>query len=269
MKNPSLATTCLLALFGCAGQGGAPATIQQTVTVPVRVSSALSVASCTGGTKVSVTGELALGGLEAQIILRNNQKGTHEATQEADASAILVPADHTIEIPAQTASGEAAANPQLSVQFLDANGVPVSAEIALGPCGSGPFTVAANATVDTTVTLTVGVGGCANHTGPTITLEGAVTFAGLEERLIVRDGNTGAVVGSSTAPIDIVALAGGKSISVPKQPVRGGVGGNPWIYARLATADGQALSDEIFVGRCVQLSGEGGGGEDEDAGTKD
>jgi hypothetical protein len=244
-----------LGALACTG-GGTPATIQETVTVPARVQSTLSAASCSAGAAVNVTGELKLSGLEAEIILRNNQKGTHEHTEDAAASAVLVPADHTLSIPTQTATGEPVANPVLSVQLLDSAGNPVSEEIALGPCGAGPFAVTANADLTTTVTLTVAVEGCANHTGPTITLTGAVTFAGLEERLIVRDGTGGAVVGSTTTTIDVVALADGTTLSIPKQPVRGGVGGNPWISARLVDGEGKPLGDEVAVGRCVELSGE-------------
>src|SRR6266567_7470640 len=140
-------STVMLALgaaLGCSG-GRTPATIQQTVTMPVRVDTTLSAASCTGGTTVQVSGQLALGGLAAEIILRNNQKGTHEATEDAAASAVLVPADQTLAITAQTASGQAVADPVLSVQFPDASGTPVSAEIALGACSAGPFAFTASA----------------------------------------------------------------------------------------------------------------------------
>src|SRR5262249_8942534 len=148
----------------------------------------------------------------------------------------------------QTAGGQPVANPVLSVQFLGADGNPVSAEIALGPCGGGAFTVTAQATITATVTLDVDVAGCSNHPGPTITLTGAVALGGLRAKLIVRDA-AGTGVGSTTTDMNIVALGGGQTISVPKQPVRGGVGGNPWIYAQLAS-DGKVVSDEILVGRC-------------------
>jgi hypothetical protein len=39
--------------------------------------------------------------------------------------------------------------------------------------------------------------------------------------------------------------------SLPKQPVRGGVGGNPRIYVLLKDDQGNYISDPIYVGRCV------------------
>jgi hypothetical protein len=249
----------LAAAAGCSGSSP-PSMIEQAATVPATVTSTVS-ATCTAGTTVRVTGELALGGLSAEIILRNNAKGTHEATEEAAASAVLVPADHTLEIPTQTASGQAVADPVLSVQLLDASGQPVGAETVLGPCAAAPFTVTSTGAIDVKVALTVTVAGCANHPGPTINVDGSVTFAGLQERVIARDGTGGAVVGSATAPLDIVALPAGQTLSVPKQPVRGGVGGNPWISARLVDADGKPLTDEVQVGRCEDLAGSGSAGD--------
>jgi hypothetical protein len=40
----------------------------------------------------------------------------------------------------------------------------------------------------------------------------------------------------------------------PKQPVLGGVGGNPWIYLQFIDGQGNALSGERLLGRCVQLA---------------
>ena len=36
--------------------------------------------------------------------------------------------------------------------------------------------------------------------------------------------------------------------------VLGGVGGNPWIWVQFLHTDGEAASDEILIGRCVQSS---------------
>jgi hypothetical protein len=44
----------------------------------------------------------------------------------------------------------------------------------------------------------------------------------------------------------------GEDITLPKQPVLGGVGGNPKIWMQLLKDNNEALTDEIFIGRCVQ-----------------
>jgi hypothetical protein len=43
-----------------------------------------------------------------------------------------------------------------------------------------------------------------------------------------------------------------QAITIPKQPVLGGVGGNPYIYLQFTNAAGGVMSEEILLGRCVQ-----------------
>lgn len=42
-------------------------------------------------------------------------------------------------------------------------------------------------------------------------------------------------------------------IVFPKQPVLGGVGGNPWFLIQVMDGDGNALSEEMLIGRCNKL----------------
>lgn len=247
---------------GCAGDPASPTvTIQQAVSLPARVQGTLTTASCAvgSGPTFTLSGELALGGLGANVIFRNNQKGTHEHVDELAASTVLLPADVTLVIPAQSVGGQIL-DPVISVQIIDDAGHPVSAEIALGACAAGSFPVSASVTIDTTVQLEVSVNGCTNNPGPTITVAGTVRFAGLRARLIVRDGAGGPIVGEATTDASVVVLAAGETLAIPKQPVRGGVGGNPWIWLQLTDGDGNSLTDEILVGRCVQLSEGAAGG---------
>ena len=44
----------------------------------------------------------------------------------------------------------------------------------------------------------------------------------------------------------------GASLTIPKQPVNGGVGGNPYIYIKFTDGQSNDLSDEVLLGRCVQ-----------------
>lgn len=57
-----------------------------------------------------------------------------------------------------------------------------------------------------------------------------------------------------TQAVDSTLLAEGTTLRFPKQPVLGGVGGNPWIWLQFLDDHGAAASDEIFLGRCVQDS---------------
>ncbi|HEY3237904.1 MAG TPA: hypothetical protein VGJ84_24505 [Polyangiaceae bacterium] len=53
-----------------------------------------------------------------------------------------------------------------------------------------------------------------------------------------------------TNDLSVVPL--GEKIVIPKQPSQGGSGGNPFIWAQLLDGSGKALTDEMFLGRCVQ-----------------
>ena len=55
-----------------------------------------------------------------------------------------------------------------------------------------------------------------------------------------------------TLETNVVLLNLGESITIPKQPVRGGVGRNPHIYIQFTDCRGGNLGDEIYLGRCVQ-----------------
>ena len=109
------------------------------------------------------------------------------------------------------------------------------------------------------VKCNVNESGCYNNPGPTITLDGAITLGGLGANLIFQNNLKGthtALVETWATNIALVPL--GSAIIIPKQPVLGGVGGNPHIYMQFLDGQCNALGDEIYLGRCVQgLSVEG------------
>jgi len=45
----------------------------------------------------------------------------------------------------------------------------------------------------------------------------------------------------------------GSTLTLPKQPVRGGVGGNPIICIQFLKGNGDAIGEPITLGRCNQL----------------
>ena len=238
-------------MLGCAGDGAGGT--KQTITAQAQVGATFTVATCalSPAGEITLTGELTFGGLDARLIFRNNQKGTHERTDDVTATTVLIPADQTIVIPTPSLQGTNGAGPFIFVQFIDASGNPIGAEIALGACDADGFPASADVTLATQVTLTVDMAGCTNRPGPTITVEGAVEFAGLSARIIVRTAD-GATAGDVVTAAEVVAVPAGETHTIPKQPSRGGVGGNPWIYAQLVDVNGSPLTDELFVGRCVQ-----------------
>jgi hypothetical protein len=76
--------------MACADDGAAPATFRQEVTLPAQVQSTVT---CTAsGASITIAGDLALEGLVAQLVMRNNAKGTHERVDDLGASLVVIPA---------------------------------------------------------------------------------------------------------------------------------------------------------------------------------
>jgi hypothetical protein len=92
---------------------------------------------------------------------------------------------------------------------------------------------------------------CQNSGGPEVTLEGEIILGGLQVRIIFQNNLRGTHTASVTST-SVVVLALGESITIPKQPVRGGAGGNPHILIQFHDGKGKNLTDEIYLGRCVQ-----------------
>ncbi|HEY2951300.1 MAG TPA: hypothetical protein VGK40_01885, partial [Verrucomicrobiae bacterium] len=84
------------------------------------------------GPYITLGGDIVLGGLHANLILRNNVKGTHTAEEQHDVALIM---DGTkITIPKQPSQGGAGGNPIISLQFLQGNGTPINDPVVLGRC---------------------------------------------------------------------------------------------------------------------------------------
>ncbi len=100
---------------------------------------------------------------------------------------------------------------------------------------------------------------CDNSPGPQITLDGDIVLGGLGANLIFENNVKGThrtIVPTWATNVVLVPL--GSSIVIPRQPVLGGVGGNPRIYIPVLDGKCKPLSEELYLGRCVQgLSLEG------------
>jgi len=101
-------------------------------------------------------------------------------------------------------------------------------------------------------TTTTGVTSCDNSPGPYITIEGGLALGGLGTRTTFTNNVKGTHSYTSDTHVEVTAVPNGESITIPKQPVLGGVGGNPFIWIKFEDGNGRALSDEIYLGRCVQ-----------------
>lgn len=129
-----------------------------------------------------------------------------------------------------------------------------SAPGIMNTAGAAPVTMARSITVPVRVKATVDHMACDN-TGSSIEINGTLEYGGLGVRM--RFSNNMKGTRTVTAPdqeLNIEVTPAGGSVSVPKQPSRGGVGGNPWISFTIATDGGDDLTEAIVLGRCVQGS---------------
>ena len=211
------------------------------------------------GPYITVNGGLALAGLGTRMIFTNNEKGTHTFTDQNSATVTVIPSGDAITIPKQPVLGGVGGNPFIWLQFTDDHDSPLTGEIFLGRCVQG---LNANANADLSLAAhavaSFDASGCYNNPGPTITLSGEFAVKpGLGARMIFRnnDNPVGGPHEFDDATISRVQLLPpGETVSFPKQPVLGGVGGNPWIWFQFLSGTGTSLMDPALVGRCVQLN---------------
>lgn len=134
---------------------------------------------------------------------------------------------------------------------------------AIAPAGTasgtnaiGVESVSANIPMPLQASIMASASGCTNAPGPTVTLSGSMALAGLGVEMIFQNNADGTHQYTSTSTSKATLIPSGDPISVPKQPVDGGTGGNPWIWFEFTDPSGNALMTPVFLGRCVQgLSG--------------
>ena len=231
-------------------------TVSATIPMPTHVKASATTSGCENspGPQITLTGEIAIGGLGVELIFKNNQKGTHTHTETTTAKAVLVPEGESVTIPKQPVNGGTGGNPFIWFQWLDANGNAISSEIFLGRCVQGLFGVSGDFVIPSLATATVSGGSC-DHRGSTITLSGELRLSGLNARLIFRNNDNpvgGPHKAEKPTTVDVVIIPKGQSIEFAKQPPLGGAGGNPWISLRFLSGDGAPVSEEFLLGRCVQ-----------------
>src|SRR5258707_1458754 len=250
--------SCALVGLALAMPAGAQVQVAQSLTMPVRIQAALSLSGCNNspGPQITLTGAITMGGLTADLIFRNNQKGTHILVIQNAVAAVAVPADSTIVIPKQPVLGGVGGNPWIWVQMMDDAGTALSGQIFLGRCVQGPFNLDDSVLAGVAVAATFTATDCANNPGPYIYMDGAMSFAhGLRARFTFANADN--PVGGPHEAVrttDVTLIASGVSVQFPKQPVLGGVGGNPWISVQFEQSDGTPVGSEELLGRCVQLS---------------
>src|SRR2546423_974637 len=111
---------------------------------------------------------------------------------------------------------------------------------------SGDFTLPATARA----TLT----SCQNGPGASVALSGALTLEGaVAARVTLRDA-TSASSSATSGTLQIVLVPDQGTVQFAKQPVKGGAGGNPWIYLQFLSPSGVPFGQEGLIRRFSQLA---------------
>src|SRR5262245_30531035 len=93
---------------------------------------------------------------------------------------------------------------------------------------------------------------CDNSPGPYITFGGQVEMEGLGVEMTFSNNAKGTHTYADDRTVEAAVVPVGQTVAIPKQPVMGGVGGNPFIWIQMTDGDGRPLSSEVYLGRCVQ-----------------
>jgi len=256
MKTLALRSHLLAGLAGFALLGLTSARADQQVSamfeMGARVNARVDSSDCqnSGGPQVTLSGDITLTGMNMKLILKNNVKGTHTFTTVKESELTLLPLGTSITIPKQPVRGGVGGNPHIYLQFVDNNGNAESEEFYLGRCVQG-LTLSPDLLNHALALVNIHADSCSNKGGPFITLDGLITLSGLKAKFIFRNN----VKGTHTAEVtrEITLIDDGAKLVIPKQPSRGGVGGNPIIVIQFLHGDGTPISDPVTLGRCVQL----------------
>jgi hypothetical protein len=236
----------------CAQASQADQQVSAGFRLPIHVNAVVEESGCENhpGPTITLGGEISLGGLNARVTFMNNTKGTLTTTIVSQFDVALLLSGSTIAIPKQPVQGGVGGNPHIYLQFHDGHGSDLSEEFYLGRCVQG-LKVSADLLQEAVARAGVHADGCSNHKGPFITLDGDLVLGGLHARIIFRNN----VKGTHTAEDirDVAIVLEGSKIVLPKQPVLGGVGGNPIISIQFLHGDGTPIGEPVVLGRCVQL----------------
>ena len=226
--------------------------VNQQVDLPARANLTINEADCdnSGGPQVTLEGVINLGNVCVQVTLSNNAKGTHETTVLKKYKVSLA-LDKSITIPKQPVRGGVGGNPHIWLQFTNGSDGSLSEEIYLGRCVQG-LNVSRNLVNEAIINALVEAADCKQKGGPFITIGGDMKLSELNAKIIFRNNAKG--THEAEAVTKVTLIAEGTKIVLPKQPSRGGVGGNPLISLQFVNCKtGAALGDSIELGRCNKI----------------
>ena len=256
IQQHGIVSTGMIALLALTlafpGHANADEEVIAGLAMPVSLVGVVDVLDCNNanGPQVTLSGDMFLGGVTMRIILQNNAKGTHKTSVNVNADMVLINEGASITIPKQPVLGGVGGNPHIWLQLHDGEGNDQTEEIYLGRCVQG-LVVTSDLINQILIGANIQTSNCRNSPGPVITLSGGITFSGLHARFIFRNNLKGTHTAEETA--DLTLIEDGSTIEIPKQPVQGGVGGNPIISIQFLHGDGTPVGEPVVLGRCVKI----------------
>ena len=226
--------------------------IEARYSMPVKVHGKVTTTGCNNspGPEITLEGEIALGGLQVELIFQNNEKGTHTTSVTYGTNVVLVALGDSITIPKQPVQGGVGGNPHIWIQFHNGEGRNLTKEMYLGRCVQG-LEISPEFVSQVVALADVAAVDCANHPGPVIQVGGTITFSGLHARFIFCNNAKGTHTAQDMR--DVVLIVKGSEVTIPKSPAQGGAGGNPIISIQFQDGAGDPLAAPVRLGRCVQL----------------
>jgi hypothetical protein len=250
--KPQRLITVAAAMLAAVQIAHADRQVSANFAMPIHINAVVDESGCENhpGPEISMGGEIKLGGLKARIIFSNNLKGTHTVAVVGQFDVTMLVEGQSIQIPKQPVLGGVGGNPYIYMAFHDGKGNDLSEEFLLGRCVQG-MNVTADLLQEALARANVHSEGCSNRRGPFITLDGDLVLGGLHARFIFRNNVKGQHTAEDTR--DVAIILDGSRIVLPKQPSRGGVGGNPLISLQFLHGNNTPMGEPVLLGRCNQL----------------
>jgi hypothetical protein len=124
--KPQLLGRCVQGLFSST----------KSLAIPSGANAHVATGGCSnsGGPTITLDGELAIGGLSAQLIFTNNRKFRHVHEEDVVVGIVIIPKGESIEFAKQPPLDGAGGNPHIFLQFESGNGSALSDVFYLGRC---------------------------------------------------------------------------------------------------------------------------------------
>ena len=167
------------------------------------------------GPYITLTGELTIASVNAQLIFKNNEKGTHKRSEDVTVEVNLMP-EQTIKFAKQPPQGGVGGNPWCYFQAFNEYGEPISHRVLLGRCVQGLSPVSMDFIQLADVAMEIG-GYCSNSPGPYITPSGDMSFEGVYGVMTFQNKRGNAPhVREEAVDIEMTIIPAGGSIQFAK-----------------------------------------------------